>query len=158
MASLLLPYLYEELRENYNIPFKLRFLITDGEEVGLEGSKFHTLKKPKHAYYCINLDGICWQNPAILYKDKEGYNDYRLAEAFYRSAKEIGFEVEFRAVPSAKSDHIPFKKVGLKTLFLSSHPLPIRHTTCDNYDAVDWHIARLWFFSIVNFLRNLGRF
>ncbi|MFZ8859490.1 MAG: M28 family peptidase, partial [Thermocrinis sp.] len=84
-------------------------------------------------------------------------NDYWLAEAFYRSAKEIGFEVEFRAVPSARSDHITFKKVGLKTLFLSSHPLPIRHTMCDNYDAVDWHIARLWFFSIVNFLRNLGR-
>jgi aminopeptidase YwaD len=63
LASLLLPYLYEELRENYSIPFKLRFLITDGEEVGLEGSKFHTLKKPKHAYYCINLDGIGWQNP-----------------------------------------------------------------------------------------------
>jgi Predicted aminopeptidases len=158
LASLLLPYLYEELRENYNTPFRLRFLITDGEEVGLEGSKFHTLKKPKHAYYCINLDGIGWQNPAILYKDKEGYNDYQLAEAFYRSAKEIGFEVEFRAVPSAKSDHIPFKRAGLKTLFLSSHPLPIRHTLCDTYDAVDWHTARLWFFSIVNFLKNLGRF
>ncbi len=158
LASLFLPYLYEELRENYNIPFKLRFLITDGEEMGLEGSKFHTSKQLKHAYYCINLDGIGWKNPAILYRDKEGYNDYYLAEAFYKSAKDVGLEVEFRSAPSAKSDNIPFKKAGLKTLFLSSHPLPIRHTSCDIFDAVDWYIARLWFFSITNFLRKLGKF
>jgi len=157
LASFMLPYIYQELREDFRLPFRIRVLITDCEEVGLEGAKHHVSKGIKHAYYCLNLDGIGWSSPAIIYRDSDGYNDYELSEKFYRIVKQVGLEAQLKAVPSAKSDHIPFKKLGLKTLFLSSHPLPIRHTICDNYDAIDWQIARLWFVAILHFLKNLGR-
>ncbi|WP_448583736.1 M28 family peptidase [Thermocrinis sp.] len=157
LASLMLPYIYEELRENSKLPFRIRFLITDCEEMGLEGAKYHVSRGLKNAYYCINVDGIGWNSPVVIYKDREGYNDYELSEKFYKFARQVGLEVEFKAVQTARSDHIPFKKAGLKTLFLSSHPLPIRHTICDNYDAIDWQIAKLWFVAILHFLKNLGR-
>ncbi|WP_029551149.1 M28 family peptidase [Thermocrinis jamiesonii] len=157
LASFILPYLYQELKKDFRLPFKLRFLITDCEEIGLEGAKHHVSKGLKHAYYCINLDGIGWNSPVVIYRDSGGYNDHELSERFYRIARQVGLEVELKAVPSAKSDHIPFKMAGLKTLFLSSHPLPIRHTICDNYYAIDWQIAKLWFFAVLHFLKDLGK-
>ena len=154
LASLMLPYIYQELREDFRVPFKIRFVITDCE---LEGAKRYVSKELKHAYYCINLDGIGWISPAILYKDSGGYNDYELCEKFYKTAKQIGFDVKLETDPLAESSHIPFREAGLKALFLSSHPLPIKHTIYDTYDAIDWQIVKLWFVSILLFLKNLGR-
>ncbi|SHK19017.1 M28 family peptidase [Thermocrinis minervae] len=157
IGFLTLIYIFDELRRDYKLPFKLRLLLTDFEEVGLLGSKHHVQKLPKHTYYCINVDSIGWTNPSVLYKDAEGYNGQTINEKFFKHASEFSVNIEWKAVPSAISDHIPFKQQGVETLFLTSHPFSIRHTPYDNVHSIDWDMVRMWFDLILSFIRRFHK-
>ncbi|MEZ0360668.1 MAG: M28 family peptidase [Hydrogenobacter sp.] len=157
IGFLLLLFIADELRKNYNLPYRVRFLLTDAEELGLEGSKFHIGMGVKYAYHCINVDAVGWYHPAVIYKDAEGYNGDKLMDMFARHIQDMKVSVDFRCSHRAKSDHIPFKKAGLQTLFLSSNPFTIRHTLYDNLDAVNWDIVRMWYELILSFLRRFHK-
>ncbi len=157
VGFLLLLFMADELRRNYHLPYRVRFLLTDAEELGLEGAKFHVGKGIKHAYYCINIDAIGWQHPAVIYKDAEGYNGDRLMDMFLRHLQDMKVSIDFKSCPRAKSDHIHFKKAGVQTLFLSSNPFTIRHTFYDNLEAVNWDIVRMWYELILSFLRRFHK-
>ncbi|ADC89105.1 peptidase M28 [Thermocrinis albus DSM 14484] len=155
-SVLLLFLLTEELLENYNIPFKVRFLLTDAHEIGLKGALFHTSQGLKNAFYCINLDCVGWKDPAILYKDPAGYNSEELTELFFLCARDVGLEARLSS-SHVMGDHVPFKEMGVKTLFLGAGSFPLRHTPFDIYDIVDWHLVRLWYDALLLFLKRLGR-
>ncbi len=157
IGFLMLPFLYDELRRNFNIPYRFRFMITDAEEVGLEGSWFHVKKGLKHVFYCINIDSIGYSNPAVIYSDLEGQNGDRIMDMFYRHISDLRVDVDFRESKTASSDHIPFKRNGIQTLFLSSYPFGFRHTFYDILEAVDWDIVRMWFDVILSFLRRFHK-
>lgn len=157
IGFLILPLLYEELRKEFNVPYRFRFMITDAGEVGLEGSWFHVNKGLRHVFYCINLDAIGWSNPAVIYSDSEGENGERVMNMFYNHIKDLRVEIDFKESKNLSSDHIPFKKQGVQTLFLSSHPFSFRHTFYDILDAVNWDIVRKWFDVILSFLRRIHR-
>ena len=157
IGFLLLPFLYSELRRDYQLPYRIRFLATDAEEVGLEGAHHHVSKGIKHTYYCINIDSIGWSNPAVIYSDMEGPNGEKIMDMFYRHIRDIGVDMDFKASKRGRSDHIPFKKMGVECLFLSSNPFTIRHTFYDVVDAVDWDKVRMWFDVILSFLRRFHR-
>ncbi len=157
VGFLLLPFIYDELRKDFKIPYRFRFMITDAEEVGLEGAIFHVGNGLRHVFYCINVDSIGWSNPAVIYSDAEGPNGERIMDMFYRHMRDVKMEVDFRMSKGARSDHIPFKKAGVQTLFLSSNPFSIRHTFYDVVDAVDWDKVRMWFDLILSFLRRFHK-
>jgi hypothetical protein len=157
VGFLLLLFLADELKKNFNIPYRIRFLLTDAQVLGLEGSNFHVNKGIKHTYYCINLDTIGWHHPAVIYKDAEGYNGERITEMFLRHTQEMKIDIPFVIKNSAKSDHIPFKKKGVQTLFLSSEPFTINHTFYDNTEAINWDMVIVWYELILSFLRRFHR-
>ncbi|MCS6956907.1 MAG: M28 family metallopeptidase [Aquificaceae bacterium] len=157
VGFLLLLFLYEDLRKNYNAPYRLRFLITDGRELGLEGARFHSQRELKHVFYCINLEGIGWHNPCVIYEDMGGYNGERINHLFHKHVEDLKVKIDFYRVKERDGDHIPFKEKGIQTLFLSSHPLTIRHTAYDNYDAISWDHVVLWYEVIIAFLRRFHK-
>lgn len=157
VSFLLLLFLYEELRTNYKAPYRLRFLITDARELGMEGVKFHIKKGLRHVFYCINLEGIGWYNPAVIYKDIGGYNGDRINDMFYRHLQEMGVDMDFCSVRELEGEHTPFKEAGVQTLYLSSHPFNLRHTIYDNYDAVSWDHVIMWYEIILSFLRRFHK-
>jgi len=157
IGFLLLLFLYAELRENYNAPYRLRFLITDARELGMEGIRFHLTKGLKHVFYCINLEGIGWHNPAVIYRDMGGYNGERINEMLYRHLRDIKVNIDFCEARERDGDHLPFKEAGIQTLYLSSHPFTIRHTIYDNYDAISWDHVVMWYEVILSFLRRFHK-
>ncbi len=157
VGFLLLLFLYEDLRENYNAPYRLRFLITDARELGLEGVRFHLRDSTKHAFYCINLEGIGWHNPAVVYKDMGGYNGERINHMFYKHLQDMKVDMDFCEAKDRDGEHIPFKELGVQTLFLSSQPFTIRHTPYDNYDAISWDHVVMWYEVILSFLRRFHK-
>ncbi len=152
----LLLILAKELRHSYRFPFRLRFLITDCEELGLEGSRHH-VRNLKHTYYVVNLDGIGWSNPAVIYRDAEGYNGVKIMEKFYRHLRDLKVDIPFREGRRGRSDHVPFKEKGVEALFLSSNPFLFRHTFYDTYAAIDWDVVELWFEIVSSFLRRFHK-
>ncbi len=137
---------------------RVRFLITDCEELGLEGAKFHAENHDlKYVENVINIDSVGWFNPAVIYKDAEGMNGKKLMEKFERHLKELKIDIPFKASRTGKSDHIPFKKAGKETLFLSSNPFTIRHTPLDNYESINWDIVQMWYEVISTFVKVLYR-
>ncbi len=147
-------------KELKNAPLRnrVRFLITDCEELGLEGAKFHVQKHDlKYVENVINIDSIGWLNPAVIYKDVGGYNGRKLMKKFENHLKELNIDIPFKASKTGKSDHIPFKEAGKETLFLSSNPFTIRHTPLDNYESVNWDIVQMWHEVISTFVKVLYR-
>ncbi|WPM32543.1 M28 family peptidase [Hydrogenobacter sp. T-2] len=157
IGFLLLLFLYEELKDNYNLPYRLRFLITDCREVGMEGVRFHLRNGVKHTFYCINLEDIGWHNPVVVYKDMAGYNGERINEMFYRHLQEMRVDIDFCMVGELEGEHLPFKELGIQTLYLSSYPFTLKHTTYDNYDAISWDHVVMWHEVILSFLRRFHR-
>lgn len=157
IGFLLLLFLFREIRENYKAPYRLRFLITEARELGSKGARFHVERGLKHAFSCINLEGIGWHNPCVIYEDMGGYNGEKINEMFYKHLKELKVNIDFCRAKERDGDHIPFKEKGLQTLFLSSHPFTIRHTQYDLYDAINWDVVVMWYEAILSFLRRLHK-
>ena len=152
----LLMLLAQELKDTYYFPYRLRFMITDAEELGLEGAKHH-VKNLKYTEYVINIDSVGWDNPAVIYKDAEGYNGERIMEKFYKHIKDIKVDIPFREGRRGRSDHIPFKENGVETLFLSSNPFTLRHTFYDTPEAVNWDVVEMWFEVLGSFVRRFEK-
>ncbi len=137
---------------------RVRFLITDCEELGLEGSRFHVKNNDlKYVENVINVDSVGWFNPAIIYRDAAGMNGKKIMAKFEEHLKELNVDIPFKASRTGRSDHIPFKEVGKETLFLSSNPFTIRHTPLDNYESVNWDIVQMWYEVISTFVKILYR-
>ncbi|EDP74611.1 M28 family peptidase [Hydrogenivirga sp. 128-5-R1-1] len=156
VAVALLLMLAKELKDSYYFPFRLRFMITDGEELGLEGAKHH-VKNLKHAYYVVNVDSIGWLNPAVIYRDAAGYNGEKIMDKFEKHLRDLRINIPFREGKRGRSDHIPFKEKGVEALFLSSNPFTLRHTFYDNYEAIDWDVVDMWFDVLSSFLRRFHK-
>ena len=148
--------LIKELIEYEDLPFRIRVLFTDAEELGLEGSKYHT-KELKNTIYAINFDSIGWKNPAVIYKDFYGDNGKKINEKFFKHLLEMKESIPFVASKTGVSDHVPFKEKGVETLFLSSNPFTIRHTELDDYYAIDWEVVKMWYDVVAYFIRKLHR-
>ncbi|MFN3599100.1 MAG: M28 family peptidase [Aquificaceae bacterium] len=157
IGFLLLLFLFQEIRNNYNVPYRLRFLITEARELGLKGASFHVERGLKHAFYCINLEGIGWHNPCVIYEDMGGYNGERINEMFYKHLRDLKVNIDFCRAKERDGDHIPFKEKGLQSLFLSSHPFTIRYTQYDLYDAINWDVVVMWYEVILSFLRRFHK-
>ncbi len=136
---------------------RIRFLITDCEEFGLEGASFHVKNTLKHTYYAINVDSVGWHNPAVIYKDSYGYNDEELMDKFYKHISDFGVDIPFRESKTGVSDHVVFKREGIKSMFLSSNPFTLRHTEMDTYELIAWDKVEMWHDLLVSFLRRFDR-
>lgn len=146
----------KELVRYENLPFRIRVLFSDAEELGLEGSKYHTTNL-KNTIYAINVDSIGWKNPAVLYEDYYGENGKRINEKFFKHLLDMKIDIPFVASKTGVSDHVPFKEKGVETLFLSSNPFTIRHTELDDYYAIDWEVVGMWYEVLAYFVRKLHR-
>lgn len=157
VGFMLLLFIYEELRRTYSSPCRVRFLLTDAREMGMEGVKHHLTKGLKHVFYCINLEGLGWHNPCVIYKDADGYNGEAINHKFYRHLKDMKLDLDFCEAPDRDGEHVFFKKAGVQTLYLSSYPLTIKHTLYDCYDAISWDHVLMWYEVILSFLRRFHR-
>ena len=156
LSVALLLMIAKELKETYSFPHRVRFLITDCEEMGLQGAKHH-VKNLKHTFYAITLDSVGWINPAVIYRDSAGYNGDQIMEKFYRHLRDLKIDIPFRESRRARSDHIPFKEKGVQTLFLTSNPFTLRHTFYDTYEAIDWDKVAMWFDVVSSFIRRFHK-
>ncbi|RUM32125.1 MAG: Zn-dependent exopeptidase M28 [Aquifex sp.] len=148
--------LAKDLSSYEELPFRIRILFTDCEELGLEGSYHHTLHL-KNTLYVINLDSIGWTNPAVIYKDYKGYNGKLINEKFFKHLNDLKVDIPFVESKTGASDHIPFKEKGVEALFLSSNPFTLRHTQLDDYHAIDWEVVKLWYEVVAHFIRRIHR-
>jgi len=148
--------LLADLFEYEDLPFRIRGVFTDCEELGLEGSRYHA-RETKNVMYAISIDGIGWKNPAVLYKDYHGENGRIINEKFFKHLNDMKVDIPFLESKTGSSDHVPFKEKGVETLFLSSNPFSLRHTILDDLYAVDWEVVKLWYEVISVFLRRIHR-
>jgi len=148
--------IFREMAKSYQYPFRIRFLITDCEEIGLEGSRHH-VKNLRFTDWAVNLDSVGWVNPAVIYRDSSGYNGEKIMDKFDRHLRDLKIDIPFREGKRGRSDHIPFKEKGVQTLFLSSNPFTLRHTFYDDVNAVDWDTAQMWFEVLISFLRRFHK-
>ncbi|NPB08288.1 MAG: M28 family peptidase [Aquificae bacterium] len=148
--------LLADLFEYEDIPFRIRGVFTDCEEIGLEGSRYHA-RDTKNVMYAISIDGIGWKNPAVLYKDYHGENGRLINEKFFKHLNDMKVDIPFTESKTGSSDHVPFKEKGVETLFLSSNPFTLRHTPLDDVYAIDWEVVKLWYEVVSVFLRRIHR-
>ena len=158
LSVALLLVLIKDLRNYEDLPFRIRVLFTDCEEIGLEGSYYHVRNMNiKNILYVINIDSIGWKNPAVLYKDCYGENGVRINEKFLKHVNDVKANIPFVESKTGSSDHVPFKEKGIETLFLSSNPFTFRHTELDDFYAIDWETVKMWYEIISHFIRRLHR-
>jgi len=144
------------------LPYRVRFLFTDLEEFGLKGAQRFALsvKKELGSTVAVSVDTIGWSSPAILYKDAEGYNSRWLVSVSERILEYLNLRSYFIFTEgrSGRSDHIPFKRGGAKTLFLASNPFPFRHTELDTFDVIDRKSLSYWMEFLNYFVKNFHHF
>jgi len=156
VSAVLLLLLVKDLIEFQELPMRVRAVFTDCEELGLEGAKYHA-KNSKNVLYAVSLDGLGWENPAVLYRDYYGANGAVVNEKFYKHLLDMKVDIPFTESKTGVSDHVPFKEKGVETLFLSSNPYTFRHTALDDYHAVNWEVVKLWYEVVSFFVRRIHR-
>ncbi len=161
-VALLLTLAAELARDKISRPYKIRFLFTDAEEFGLLGAKSFvsllTERELKNTV-AVSVDTVGWSTPAILVRDGEGENDLHLVESVSNMLSHLGIRkfFSFTAGRSGRSDHIPFRQKGARTLFFASNPFPFRHTSFDNFSIVDPKATELWLSFLRFFIKNFHR-
>jgi len=143
-------------------PYRVRFLFTDAEEFGLLGAKFFVNTLSERILinsFVISVDTVGWHNPAILIGDAEGKSDQYFVERLEKFLNFLRIRKEFTFTygRSGRSDHIPFREKGAKTLFFASNPFPFRHTSLDTYSIVVPRIVKLWMFLLRNLVKNFHK-
>ena len=143
--------------------YRIRFLFTDLEEYGLQGAEHFVATLSEREIkntIAISVDTVGWNNPAVLYRDGEGFNDTRLIEAVERMLDYLKFRdiFLFKEGRSGRSDHIPFRRRGARTLFFASNPFPLRHTVLDNFSAVNPEMVKKWMQLLHLFATGFKRF
>jgi len=156
LSVALLLVMAKELASYQEVPFRIRILFTDCEELGLEGASHHALHS-KNVFYVVNLDSVGWKNPAVIYKDAGGENGKLLNGKFFKHLLDMKLDIPFVESKTGMSDHVPFKGKGIETLFLSSNPFTLRHTELDDYFAIDWEVVKVWYEAVSYFVRRVHR-
>jgi len=159
-VSLLLWLAGKLLSSPFNPPYRLRILFTDMEEFGLLGARHFVNSRPDGELkqsVAVSVDTVGWRTPAILVRDGDGFNSFQLLRLCGDMLQQLGMDgkIAFTEGKSGRSDHIPFRQRGAKTLFFASNPFPYRHTPLDTYDTVDPQAVKLWSSFISYFVRNL---
>jgi hypothetical protein len=140
--------------------FSIRIIFTDCEEYGLLGAKQFVEKflPPNARYYqiAVSVDGIGWGNPTVFLSDADGRNSKTLLRAVktYINYHQLKNVFKFKESRTARSDHIPFREKGLRTLLISSHPLPFRHTFYDTFFQIDKKEVLFWWKFLKSFVLN----
>ena len=158
-VSLLLWLLGKLSTAGFSPPYRLRFLFTDMEEYGLLGAKHFVNSLPEvelKQSAAVSVDTVGWRTPAVLVRDGDGFNSLKLLRLCGEMLKELGMEgkIAFTEGKSGRSDHIPFRQKGAKTLFFASNPFPYRHTPLDTYDIIDPQAVKLWSSFLSFFVKN----
>ncbi len=130
-------------------PYRIRLLFTDAEEFGLKGAEYFVQNLPLKelaSSYVISVDTVGWHNPAILVGDSEGKASNYLANMVEKLLNFLRIRqfFTFSYGRSGRSDHIPFRKRGAKTLFFASHPFPYRHTSLDTPSIIVPKVVQMW--------------
>ena len=141
--------------------YKIRFLFTDLEEYGLQGAERFVAQLPQEEIersIAVSVDTVGWRNPAILVSDGEGMNSISLLKLCADMLEEMNRRhyVTFTDGKSGRSDHIPFRKRGAKTLFFASNPFPYRHTSLDSFEAIDFYVVLFWMKFLNLFVKNIN--
>ncbi len=143
--------------------YRVRILFTDLEEYGLLGAERFVSERSEREIkttVAVAVDTVGWDTPAVLYRDGEGLNDAYLMEKVARMLEYLKLREEFafKEGRSGRSDHIPFRKRGARTLFFASNPFPLRHTVLDTYSAINWEVVRKWMQLLLLFANSFTRF
>ena len=151
-----------KLQEKYLNNYQVFVGFTDLEEFGLVGATYLTeffSGKDFEKMFVVSVDTIGWENPAILVKDGEGNNNPYLIFLSRRVLRKLKIDnfFSFTTGTSGRSDHIPFRKKGAKTIFFASNPFPLRHTRLDSYEIINRRNVSLWMefltYLVFNFVR-----
>jgi aminopeptidase YwaD len=138
--------------------YRLRILFTDMEEYGLWGAESFVQTRPQKEILdtvAISVDTVGWLTPAILVRDGEGFCSLSLIEKCREVADSLDLNIAFTEGRSGRSDHIPFRRRGARTLFFASNPFPYRHTPLDKFEIVSREAVRLWMKFIPSLLRAI---
>ena len=142
------------------LDYRVRFLFTDLEEFGLLGAERFAESLSEEELknsIVVSVDTVGWRTPAILVRDGESYNSNFLVNLCAEMLEELGKRevFAFSVGKSGRSDHIPFRKRGAKTLFFASNPFPYRHTPLDSFEIIDPYSVKLWMNFLSFFVKNV---
>jgi glutaminyl-peptide cyclotransferase len=127
----------------------IHYVFFDGEEAprgipdvefaryGLRGSKV-AAPAFRDARAMILLDFVGDKHLSI---EREGYSDVRLWNRLRAVAKRVGAGAVFPASiqGGVLDDHLPFRKLGMRSIDLIDFDFPCWHRTCDDLSAVSEH-------------------
>jgi glutaminyl-peptide cyclotransferase len=127
----------------------IHYVFFDGEEAprgipdvefaryGLRGSKV-AAPAFRDARAMILLDFVGDKHLAI---EREGYSDVRLWNRLRAVAKRVGAAAVFPASiqGGVLDDHLPFRRLGVRSIDLIDFDFPCWHRTCDDLSAVSEH-------------------
>ena len=127
----------------------IHYVFFDGEEAprgipdvefaryGLRGSKV-AAPAFRDARAMILLDFVGDKHLAI---EREGYSDVRLWNRLRAVAKRVGAGAVFPASiqGGVLDDHLPFRRLGVRSIDLIDFDFPCWHRTCDDLSAVSEH-------------------
>ncbi len=163
LSVALLLWLVSELALKEPQHYRVRVLFTDLEEFGLLGAEHFAAALPKGELlrsFVISVDTVGWENPSVLYRDAEGVCDRKLSKTVERVLEYLNLRkfFHFKESGSGRSDHIPFRKRGAKTLFFASNPFPYRHTPLDTVEIVSRGNLKNWMALLKVLALGLHRF
>lgn len=131
-----------------SLPFNIKFVAADAEEIGIVGSEEYAKKldkngETKNVLFAINLDMIGYNKSDILAieTDKKFMTDAKLLASIISSISKYTPQIN---TPAWGSDHVSFIKRGVPTVMpvqdWENHN-PCYHKMCDTIDKVDFDFA-----------------
>jgi glutaminyl-peptide cyclotransferase len=143
----------------------IKFVFFDGEEAprgipdfefaryGLRGSKV-AAPAFRDARAMVLLDFV---GDKHLTLKRESYSDVRLWKRLRETAKRVGAGAVFPATTQGGvlDDHIPFRRLGVRTIDLIDFDFPCWHRTCDDLSAVSERSVDAVGEAMYEFLREL---
>lgn len=117
--------------QNYKFHSRIQFLLTDGEEFNLRGSRYQAVQDKDRIDFVLNVDGVGRDNILEVWSGPESF-ERKLRYILNRSHED--FHAEFICPPPPGSDHAPYYDRGVDVCMLTFNDQGILHTPEDVYE------------------------
>ena len=121
----------QRIKEAYHLCTQLQFILMDGEEYNLRGSRFEASGDQEEILFVLNIDGVGRENVMEVWSGPETF-ERKLRSILSRSDEE--FRPEYICPPPPGSDHAPYYEKGIDACMLTFNDQKILHLPEDVYE------------------------
>lgn len=117
--------------KDYKFHSRVQFLLMDGEEFHLRGSRHQAAQDKENIRFVLNVDGVGRENVLEVWSGPESF-ERKLRAVLDRSHE--NFQAEYICPPPPGSDHAPYYDKGIDVCMLTFNDQEILHTPEDVYE------------------------